>query len=71
MLSFLGFNWGPSLAKPDNPRYDTPAVVDLTANLVRAGGVVTWDVPPLTNGLIHPVYLKQLAAIGAAVKGLR
>ncbi|MCE5327042.1 MAG: hypothetical protein LLG01_11585 [Planctomycetaceae bacterium] len=71
MLSFLGFNWGPSLSRPNNPRYDTQTVVDLTANLLRSGGIVTWDVPPLTNGLIDPVYLEQLAAIGEEVAGSR
>jgi alpha-L-fucosidase len=71
MLSFLGYCWGPSLKRPDNPRYSTEFVADKSREIVSAGGVVTWDVPPLASGLIHDAYLKQLAAVGSAVRDCR
>ena len=71
MLSFLGYSWGPSCKRSDNPRYSTDFVADKSRQLVSAGGVVTWDLPPLACGLIDRAYLEQLAAIGKAVKGCR
>ena len=71
MLSFLGYSWGPTCGRSDNPRYSTEFVAGKSREIVSAGGVVTWDLPPLAGGLIPDAYLKQLAAVGRAVEGCR
>lgn len=70
MLSFLAFMWGHCVRKTDTPRYETPYVATATRTLLSSGGVVTWDVPALSSGLIPPKFLEQLTAIGSAVKDL-
>ena len=71
MLSFLGYSWGPSVKRVDNPRYSAEQVAGISRKIVSAGGVVTWDVPPQASGLIHDAFLAQLSAVGAAVDGCR
>jgi hypothetical protein len=66
MLSYLGSTWGASPA-----RFTDEAVVEMTRNLVEAGGAVTWDVPIQPNGLIPEPFAKQLAALGKGLAGPR
>ncbi|HUS48441.1 MAG TPA: alpha-L-fucosidase [Phycisphaerae bacterium] len=71
MLSFLAFCWGPSVKRYDNPRYTADFVAGKSRDIISAGGVVTWDVPPTKSGLIPEAYLRQLAAVGKAASGCR
>jgi hypothetical protein len=61
MLSYLGQSWsqGP-------PRFATGEAVEHTRRLVAKGGVVSWDIPTDTAGMIPPPFLEQLKAIGEA-----
>ncbi|MHC4983499.1 MAG: DNRLRE domain-containing protein [Planctomycetota bacterium] len=72
MLSHLGHSWcGSWKYKAEHgdyaPRFPADLAVAITTKAVRHGGVVTWDVPPLTSGLIHPAFIDHLKAIGKAV----
>ena len=40
----------------------------ITADIVRHGGVVTWDVPHDPTGRISDAFMRQLKAIGEAVQ---
>lgn len=64
MLSFLGTSWSAGTA----PRYSDEQIVGWTKKLAEKGVVVTYDVPRLENGLIPEPFLKQLRAIGTALK---
>jgi hypothetical protein len=58
MLSYLGPTWG---AGP--PRFKDEVVVEMTRNLIDAGGAVTWDVPIQPGGLIPEPFASQLVAL--------
>jgi hypothetical protein len=62
MLSYLGPQWG---AGP--PRFSNEAVIEVTRNILESEGVVTWDVPIQASGLIPEPFVKQLAALKAAL----
>ncbi len=62
MLSYLGPWWG---AGP--PRFSDERVVEMTRGIVEKGGVVTWDVPIQTTGLIPGEFVDQLAALRAGL----
>ena len=62
MLSFLGPHWGRG-----KPRYSDRQVAEVTRNAVACGGVVTWDVPIRTSGLIEPEHVEQLGALAKAL----
>jgi len=64
-LSFLGRTWGMG-----EPRYTNldDVVIPWTRKIVDAGGAMTWDVPIQPNGLISEPYMKQLRAIGEALR---
>jgi len=62
MLSFLGPWWGQG-----EPRFTDEQVITVTHRMVEKGGVITWDVPIMTEGLIPRPFLDQLAAL---TKGL-
>lgn len=66
VLSHLGAYW---CAEP--PRYADEEAARITVNIVRNGGVVSWDVPPRPDGRVLEVYQGQLRAIGAAVAEIR
>jgi len=73
MLSHLGHTWSGSWRYRDEhgsyaPRFPVDIAVAITTKAVRHGGVVTWDVPPLASGLIHPGFIDHLKAIGKAVR---
>ncbi len=58
MLSYLGPTW---CASP--PRFENDVVVEMTRNLIDAGGVVTWDVPIQASGRIPEPFVSQLVAL--------
>jgi hypothetical protein len=60
ILSYLGSNW----CLGNTPRFNDEFVVGYTQHVNEKGGVVTWDVPILENGLIPEVFVKQLQCIG-------
>jgi len=62
MLSFLGSSWSHG-----EPRFPAARIAEITAGIVRPGGVVTWDVPHGPTGRIPDSFMRQLDAIGAAV----
>ena len=62
-LSFLGTRWGMG-----TPRFSTEQAVTYTRNIVREGGLMTWDTPVQKNGMISQPFLDQLKAIGQAVR---
>ena len=59
MLSFLGSNWSRG-----EPRFPAARIAEITAGIVRPGGVVTWDVPHGPTGRISGSFMRQLDAIG-------
>jgi alpha-L-fucosidase len=63
MLSYLGQQWSNGA-----PRYPTEKVVEITRRIVEKGGVVSWDVPHEKNGLIQAPFLRQLQAVGKAMR---
>jgi hypothetical protein len=62
MLSFLGARWSGG-----EPRFPDAQVAEISAAIVRHGGVVTWDVPHGLTGQIPDSFMRQLRAIGEAV----
>jgi hypothetical protein len=58
MLSHLGRQWG-----TDRPRFSDEAVIEITRNIIKNEGVVTWDVPIQPSGLIPEPFVKQLTAV--------
>ncbi|MFN0168967.1 MAG: alpha-L-fucosidase [Bryobacteraceae bacterium] len=59
VLSYLGANWSRG-----EPRFDASQAAARTRKLIAEGGVVTWDVPTVPDGLISEAFLEQLRAIG-------
>jgi len=72
ILSYLGSTW----CGGDRPRFGDDPSTSLRAGLAAAytryivskGGVVTWDVPILTSGLIPQPFVAQLQAIGRSME---
>ncbi len=66
VLSYLGKDWfvGP-------PRYTNKQVIDATNNINKCQGVMTWDVPIETNGLISKPFINQLSALRNGLKSRR
>lgn len=62
MLSYLGSRWSYG-----EPRFPATQVAEITAALVRHGGVITWDVPHGPTGRLSDSFMRQLNAIGEAV----
>lgn len=63
VLSYLGRRWGMG-----SPRFSTEGVVRWSRERTRNGGVITWDVPIQSNGLISQPFMEQLTAVGKALK---
>ncbi len=55
ILSYLGARWGSG-----EPRFVDEFVIGYTKDVNSKGGVVTWDVPILENGLIPQAFIDQL-----------
>jgi hypothetical protein len=62
VLSYLGRRWGMG-----PPRFSTEDVVRWSRERTRNGGVLTWDVPIQSNGLISQPFIDQLNAVGKAL----
>ena len=62
VLSFLGEKWGMGA-----PRFTAEQVVDWSRKVRKSDGVITWDVPVQTNGLMAQPFMDQLMAIGKAL----
>ena len=63
VLSYLGSRWGAG-----EPRMSAEEVVKCTQDIRKHGGVITWDVPVQSGGLISQQFLDQLSAIGKALR---
>jgi len=63
MLSYLGQRWSGG-----EPRFSEAQVVEWSTAIVKKGGVVTWDVPTSPSGRISEPFVRQLKAIGDAVR---
>ncbi len=63
MLSYLGHRWSGG-----EPRLPDAQVAEISATIVQHGGVVTWDVPHGPTGRISDPFMRQLKAIGEAVR---
>jgi hypothetical protein len=63
MLSYLGPWWSKG-----EPRFPDAQVAEISAEIVRHGGVVTWDVPHGPAGQVSDSFMRQLKAIGEAVR---
>jgi alpha-L-fucosidase len=64
ILSFLGKRWGMG-----SPRFSKEQVVKWSQDIRSKGGVITWDVPIQSNGLISQPFMDQLTAVGKALGG--
>ncbi len=62
VLTYLGADWCAG-----QPRFPTELAVGYTRQVVAHGGVVTWDVPILRQGLLPDDYMAQLRAIRDAI----
>jgi len=62
ILSYLGDTW----CGFKGPRFSDEFVVGYTRDTAAKGGVVTWDVPILPEGLIPQPFIDQLKALGRA-----
>lgn len=63
ILSFLGEFWCKG-----EPRFPEEMAVGYTKHVTSKGGVMTWDVPIQTNGLIPEPFVDQLKAVGHAMR---
>ena len=63
MLSYLGSTWGRG-----EPRFTDEQTVQYSRNLQTNKAVITWDVPVGLDGRISEPFLKQLRAVGSALK---
>lgn len=70
MLTYLGNNWG-GYCKNPNPRWPDGKVAGFAGKFLGRGGVITWDVPYETNGLIRAQYLPVLRKVGDVAAGLQ
>ena len=51
------------------PRFTPDQLIAYTRSVVDKGGVVTWDMPNGSNGLISESFMDQLKALGKAMSG--
>jgi F5/8 type C domain len=63
VLSYLGSNWGIGAN-----RYTNRQVIDITRNVNRCGGVMTWDVPIQSNGSIAQPFISQLISLKNGIR---
>ncbi|MCL1793965.1 MAG: alpha-L-fucosidase [Oscillospiraceae bacterium] len=66
-FSYLGSLWG----QGDAPRFGNHFAIGYTQEVVKRGGVVTWDVPCTSNGHIKDGFVEQLKSIGTAMKEMQ
>ena len=58
ILSYLGEQWGGG-----QPRFPDEFVLGYTKHVNSKGGVITWDVPIMVDGLIPQTFIKQLMVL--------
>ena len=58
LLSYLGAYWCKG-----EPRFPDDMVAGYTRHVIERGGVMTWDVPIATSGLIPEPFVRQLRAL--------
>lgn len=63
ILSYLGSDWGVGKA-----RYNNKQVINITHNVNKCEGVVTWDVPIQPNGRISQPFIDQLIALKSGIE---
>ncbi len=66
ILSYLGATWGSG-----KNRYTNQQVSKITNNLNKCGGVITWDIPIKSNGLIVQSFVDQLVALKNSPKNIQ
>lgn len=64
ILTFLGTSW----CQGEKPQWPDDKVIGVTQEIVKKGGVVTFDVPIQRSGLIPDPFVAQLRAIGQAMR---
>ena len=63
-LNYLGTFW----RRGDKPRFPDSLVIAYTQYIIGLGGVVTWDVPITAKGVIPRPFIRQLTALGKAIR---
>jgi F5/8 type C domain/Alpha-L-fucosidase len=58
ILSYLGNDWGSG-----SSRYRNEEIADISRNINKCGGVVTWDVPIDAGGKLPKAFVDQLIAL--------
>jgi hypothetical protein len=64
ILSYLGSSW----CGGEEPRFPDEFVIGYTKYIASKGGVITWDVPITPDGRIPQPFVRQLRAIGDALR---
>ncbi len=64
ILTYLGTSW----CRGERPQWPDDKVIGCTKQVADKGGVVTFDVPIHTSGLIPQPFVEQLRAIGRAMR---
>ncbi len=64
ILTYLGESW----CRGERPQWPDEKVIGITRDIGEKGGVVTYDVPIQTGGLIPETFVKQLRAMGKSMK---
>lgn len=65
VLTFLGQSW----CRGERPQWSDEKVIGVTSQIIKKGGVITYDVPIQKSGLIPQPFVAQLQAVGRAMKG--
>jgi hypothetical protein len=63
LLCYLGAAWGAG-----EPRFASPRIAQWSRRQCAAGAAVSWDVPIREDGTVPEAFLRQLRAIGEAVR---
>ena len=63
ILTFLGKSW----CRGSRPQWSDEKIVGYARQVAQKGGVITYDVPIQTSGLIPQPFIKQLGAIGRSL----
>ena len=64
MLTYLGYTW----YFGNQPRFDMKTAAQITRNVTRYGGTITWDIAITPNGHLLDTYLPTLKAINVAAR---
>ncbi len=64
ILTYLGESW----CRGERPQWPDEKVIGITRDIGDKGGVVTYDIPIQTSGLIPETFVEQLRALGESVR---